>query len=130
MTRTVAIGSADAEMRRVYDTVLTAQLAGIAAARPGATGRAVDAAAREVIEKAGFGEYFGHGFGHGVGLDVHETPSCSPRSDAVLTEGAVISAEPGIYLPEKFGVRIEDVLFLAGDGAVNITKSPKTLIIV
>ena len=129
MTRTVAVGSATDEMKNVYDTVLRAQLAGIAAAKPSATGAEVHNAAAKVIAGAGFGEYFGHGFGHGVGLDVHESPTASPRNDEPLGEGAVISAEPGIYLPGKFGVRIEDVLYLTGNGNEDITKAPKELII-
>jgi Xaa-Pro aminopeptidase len=130
MTRTVAIGSADEEMRRVYNTVLQAQEAGIAAAKPGVSGETVDAAARSVIEEAGYGKYFGHSFGHSLGLDVHEEPRCAPNAKEILPEGTVTSAEPGIYLPGKFGVRIEDVLYLTGDGAENITKSPKTLIVI
>lgn len=129
MTRTVAVGSATNEMRNVYDTVLRAQLAGIAAAKPSATGAEVHAAGAKVIADAGYGEYFGHGFGHGVGLDVHESPNANPRSDKPLGEGALISAEPGIYIPGKFGVRIEDVIYLSGDGNENITRAPKELII-
>ena len=129
MTRTVAVGFATDEMKNVYDTVLRAQLAGIAAARPSATGIEVHSAAAKVIADAGYGEYFGHGFGHGVGLDIHESPNANLRNDQPLGEGAVISAEPGIYIPGRFGVRIEDVLYLTGDGNVDITKAPKELII-
>lgn len=129
MTRTVAVGSATDEMKNVYSTVLRAQLAGIAAAKPGVTGAAVHAAAADVISAAGYGQYFGHGFGHGVGLDIHEAPSASPSNEKPLCEGAVISAEPGIYIPGKFGVRIEDVLYLSGNGCQIITKAPKELII-
>ena len=129
MTRTVAVGSATEEMRNVYDVVLRAQLAGIAAARPSATGAEVHAAGAKVIADAGFGEYFGHGFGHGVGLDIHESPRASLSNGEPLGEGAVISAEPGIYIPGRFGVRIEDVLYLSGEGCVDITKAPKELII-
>jgi len=129
MTRTVALGSVTEEMRRVYDTVYEAQLAGIEAARPGVTGREIDGAARGVIEKAGYGAYFGHSFGHSLGLEIHESPNAAPSNDKPMPEGAVISAEPGIYLPGRFGVRIEDVLWLHGDSCVNITKAPKKLII-
>ena len=129
MTRTVAVGSATDEMKNVYDTVLRAQKAGIDAARPSATGVEVHNAAASVIAGAGYGEYFGHSFGHGVGLDIHESPNASPRNGSPLGEGAVISAEPGIYIPGRFGVRIEDVLYLTGDGNVDITKAPKELII-
>jgi len=129
MTRTVALGHVTEEMRKVYDTVYAAQLAGIEAARPGVTGREIDAAARKIIEDAGYGEYFGHSFGHSLGLEIHEPPNASPSNDKPMPEGAVISAEPGIYLPGRFGVRIEDVLWLHGDGCVNITKAPKELIV-
>ena len=130
MTRTVAVGYATEEMQKVYDTVLQAQLAGIAASHAGVTGREVDAAARQVIADAGYGEFFGHGYGHGLGLEVHEMPSCSPGGQAPIPEGAVCSAEPGIYLPGKFGVRIEDVVIFRENGCENITASPKNLIIV
>ena len=129
MTRTVAVGSASEEMRNVYAVVLEAQLAGIAAARAGVTGREIDGAARQVIENAGYGEYFGHGFGHSLGLDIHEAPNANPRGETPMPDGAVISAEPGIYLPGRFGVRIEDVMVLRPHGAEVITKAPKELII-
>lgn len=130
MTRTVAIGSVTDEMRRVYDTVYEAQLAGIEAARPGVAGRDIDAAARAVIEKAGYGEYFGHSFGHSLGLEIHEAPNAAPANDKPMPVGAVISAEPGIYIPGRFGVRIEDVLYLGEDKTVDITLAPKELIII
>lgn len=129
MTRTVAVGSATAEMRQVYATVLAAQLAGIAAAKAGVTGQAVDGAAREVIANAGFGPYFTHSFGHGVGVEIHESPNASPRNELLLPAGAVISAEPGIYLPGKLGVRIEDVVVLTETGCRNLTHAPKELLI-
>lgn len=129
MTRTVAVGSATEEMRNVYQTVFEAQKAGIAKARPGATGAEIHGAAAKVIADAGYGAYFGHGFGHGVGLDIHEQPVASPANEKPMPEGAVISAEPGIYLPGRFGVRIEDVLYLTGEGCEDITKAPKELLI-
>ena len=129
MTRTVAVGAVSDEMVRVYETVLQAQLAGIAAARPGATGKAVDGAARAVIEAAGYGPYFGHSFGHSVGVEIHEAPNATPGNEEPLPEGAVISAEPGIYLPGRFGVRIEDVVCLKGQGCINLTRAPKKLLI-
>ena len=129
MTRTVAVGSATEEMRTVYETVLTAQQAGIAAAKARVTGKEVDAAAREVIEAAGYGKYFGHGFGHGVGVEIHEAPTASSANDRPLPAGAVISAEPGIYLPGKLGVRIEDVIAITEDGCENLTRAPKELLI-
>ena len=129
MTRTVAVGYVSDEMKNVYDTVLRAQLAGIKAARAGVTGRSIDKAARDVIADAGYGEYFGHSFGHSLGLDIHEAPPASPATETVMPVGAVISAEPGIYLPGRFGVRIEDVLILREDGCENITHADKNLII-
>lgn len=129
MTRTVAVGSATEEMKNVYDTVLRAQLAGIATARAGVTGAEIDGAARKVISDAGYGEYFGHAFGHSLGLDIHESPAAAPAVKTPMPDGAVISAEPGIYLPGKFGVRIEDVLILRPDGCENITRADKELII-
>ena len=127
MTRTVAVCHATEEMEQVYGTVLSAQLAGIAAARAGATGAEVDGAARQVITDAGYGPYFGHSFGHGVGVEIHESPNASPGNNQPLPERAVISAEPGIYLPGKLGVRIEDVLYLTEEGCRNLTEMPKGL---
>ncbi|MGN1003933.1 MAG: M24 family metallopeptidase [Oscillospiraceae bacterium] len=128
-TRTVAVGEPTEEMRKVYDIVLQAQLAGIAAARAGLSGKEIDAAARKVIEDAGYGEYFGHSFGHSLGIEIHENPNLSPSNPEPMPVGAVVSAEPGIYLPGKFGVRIEDVMILTDEGAEDITKYPKELII-
>ena len=130
MTRTVALGYATEEMRKVYDTVLKAQQAGIAATRAGVTGSEIDAAARQVITDSGFGKYFGHAYGHCLGMEVHEMPSCSPSGKTVMEENMVSSAEPGIYLPGKFGVRIEDVVIFQAGGCENITASPKNLIII
>ena len=129
MTRTVALGYATEEMRTVYDTVLRAQLAGIAASKAGVTGQKVDDAARSVIEKAGYAPYFGHSYGHSLGLEIHEAPNCAPNSDIPMEAGMVCSAEPGIYLPGKFGVRIEDVVIFQEDGCLDITHSPKNLMI-
>ena len=129
MTRTVAVGEASDEMRNVYDIVLQAQLAGIAVARAGIPGKEIDAAARKVITEAGYGPYFGHGFGHSLGLDIHEAPSANLRGEEPMPVGAVCSAEPGIYLPGRFGVRIEDVMILREGGCEVITKAPKELII-
>ena len=129
MTRTVALGQPSDEMRNVYDIVLQAQLAGIAAARAGVTGAAIDGAARKVIQDAGYGSCFGHSFGHSLGIDIHEAPNAAPGNDKPMPDGAVISAEPGIYLPGRFGVRIEDVMILRPDGAQVITKAPKALLV-
>ena len=129
-TRTVAVGEVSEEQRTVYNIVLEAQKAGIAAARAGISGKDIDGAAREVIEKAGYGKYFGHSFGHSLGIDIHESPNASPANEEPMPVGAVISAEPGIYLPGKFGVRIEDVLVLGKDGCRNITTFPKELLVI
>ena len=130
MTRTVAVGYATEEMKNVYDTVLQAQLAGIAATKAGVIGCEIDAVARKVIADAGYGEYFGHGYGHSLGLEIHEAPNPNPGNKGPMPAGALCSAEPGIYLPGKFGVRIEDVTIVTEDGTIDITKSPKNLIIV
>ena len=122
MTRTVALGHATEEMRKVYDTVLRAQLAGIAASHAGASGKSVDDAARGIITEAGYGPYFGHSYGHSLGLEIHEAPNCTPRNENPIPAGAVCSAEPGIYIPGKFGV------FREG-GCEVITHSPKELTI-
>ena len=130
MTRTVAVGFATEEMKKVYNTVLEAQLAGLAISKAGAPGKDVDGAARKVITDAGYGEYFGHGYGHSLGLEVHESPSPNARNSEPMPAGAVASAEPGIYLPGKFGVRIEDCCVYLENGIENLTHSPKNLIIV
>ena len=129
MTRTVAVGQPTDEMERVYHTVLEAQRAGIAAARAGVTGSEVDRAARQAIQQAGYGSFFSHSFGHSLGLEIHESPHASPSEQTVFPAGAVISAEPGIYLPGHFGVRIEDVLVLREGGCEDITQAPKNLIV-
>ena len=129
MTRTVAVGMPSDEMRTVYQTVLDAQLAGIAATKAGVTGKAMDAAARKVIDDAGFVGCFGHSYGHSLGLLIHEAPNASMRNDKPMPAGAVVSAEPGIYIPDEFGVRIEDVTVITDTGCEILTKSPKNLII-
>lgn len=128
-TRTVAIGHATEEMEKVYSTVLEAQLAGIALAKAGVVGRDVHEAAHDVIRKAGYGPYFGHGYGHSLGIEIHEAPYFNARNTKPIPLGAVVSAEPGIYLPGKFGVRIEDVVILREDGCEDITALPKELIV-
>jgi Xaa-Pro aminopeptidase len=129
MTRTVAVGEPEVGMRRAYEAVLAAQEAGIAAVRAGAAGRDVDRAAREVLVEAGLGEYFSHGLGHGVGLEVHEFPRVSYHADHVLPENTVVTIEPGVYLPERFGVRIEDLVVARRDGPENLTRTPKVLLV-
>ena len=129
MTRTVAVGSVTEEMDKVYHTVLQAQLEGIAATKAGVAGKTVHEAAAAVISEAGYGAYFGHGFGHSLGVEIHESPNASPANDKPLPAGAVISAEPGIYLPGRFGVRIEDVVVVKEGGCEDITLAPKELLI-
>jgi len=128
-TRTVCVGTPTDEMKNVYSTVLKAQEAGIAAARAGVVGSTIDAAARTVIADAGYGDYFGHGFGHGLGLEVHEGRFGSQSYTEEVPAGAVMTAEPGIYLPGKFGVRIEDTIFFTESGNENITNLEKSLLI-
>jgi len=127
MTRTVCLGKASEKMRLVYQTVLKAQLSALSAIRGGVSGKEVDAAARNVIAEAGFGEYFGHSTGHGIGLKVHEAPSFSPSSEGTVPAGAVLSVEPGIYLPGEFGVRIEDLVVVEADGIRNLNGVSKEL---
>lgn len=129
MTRTVAVGHADEEMRRVYATVLEAQTRALAAIHPGAICSAVDKVARDYIDAAGYAGCFGHGLGHSVGLEIHENPSFSPRCDTVLHTGHVMTVEPGIYLENRFGVRIEDMVLVTENSHENLTKSEKELII-
>lgn len=129
MTRTVAVGQPTEEMVKVYALVLKAQLAGIAASRAGVRGKDIDAAARKVIVDGGYGDYFGHGYGHSVGLEIHENPNANSRDETPMPVGAAVSAEPGIYLPGRFGVRIEDVVIMEEGGCQVITKAPKKLMI-
>lgn len=131
VTRTVVMGEPSPRQREVYETVLAAQLAGLAALRPGITGREVDAVARKVIEDAGYGQYFSHGLGHGVGLDVHEGPRLAAGFDHELAPGMVVTVEPGIYIPDWGGVRIEDLVVITETGhevlSTGVTKELLTL---
>ena len=129
MTRTVAVGYADDEMKKVYETVLSAQNTCLDSLKAGLSCREGDALAREVIEKAGYGKHFTHSTGHGVGIEIHEFPNLSSLSDTVLTPGHIVTVEPGIYIPGKFGVRIEDMAVITENGCEDITHSPKELII-
>lgn len=131
-TRTFATGERlPEEDREIYELVLHAQRAGVAAVRPGPSGRAVDAVAREVIELAGHGEHFGHGLGHGVGLEVHEAPRLSrTAAEQPLRAGHVVTVEPGVYIPGRIGVRIEDLLAVTEDGNVVLNGLPKELTVV
>jgi len=129
-TRTFAVGEPGERAREVYELVLRAQLAGLDAVRAGVTGRAADAAARELIDAAGFGEHFGHGLGHGVGLEIHEAPRLSRTSDATLASGNIVSVEPGVYLPGELGVRIEDLVLVSDDGCEQLNALPKDFTVV
>ncbi len=116
--------------RQIYETVREAQAAALDAVRSGVSGESVDAAARQIIEAAGHGERFGHGLGHGVGLEVHEGPRLSQKSDDTLAPGEVVTIEPGIYLPGELGVRIEDLVVVTEDGHRNLSSLPKEIEIV
>lgn len=129
MTRTVAVGFVTDEQRQIYDTVLAAQTAALGAIKAGIACVDGDKAARSVIENAGFGDFFGHGTGHGVGIEIHESPNLSPKSKATLRKGNIVTVEPGIYIPGKFGVRIEDMAYITESGCENLTKAEKSLII-
>ena len=129
MTRTVVLGPPTEEQERTYRLVLDAHLAGIAAVAPGAIGKEVDAAARKVIDDAGQGATFAHGLGHGVGIDIHEAPRFAKPSTDVLRVGDVVTVEPGVYLAEKGGVRIEDCVLVTEDGHEVLGSSPKDTLI-
>ena len=129
MTRTVALGNITDEQRFVYDTTLKAQLAAIEKIKSGAVCGDIDKISRDIIYNAGFKGCFGHSLGHSVGIDVHEAPNLSPDNKSVLQVGNVVTVEPGIYLENKFGVRIEDMVCVTQNGCENLTKSPKELII-
>ena len=129
-TRTFATGELPDDLRLIYDVCLEAQLRALDEIRAGMDGREADATARRVIEEAGHGEHFGHGLGHGLGLLVHEAPALRIESDEMLTPGHVFSVEPGIYLPGRAGVRIEDLVLLREDGVERLTTAPKELVVV
>lgn len=128
-TRTVAVGHADDDMQKIYQIVLEAQLKALTVVKAGVAASEVDKTARDIITSAGYGKYFGHSTGHGVGLDIHENPAVSTRSEAILQAGMIITDEPGIYLPNQFGVRIEDMLCVTESGYENFVTLPKELII-
>ena len=129
MTRTVAFGHVTDEMRRVYSTVLEAQEQSIKMIAPGVSCKEIDAFSRSVMAKEGLEEFFIHSLGHSFGLEIHELPGLSRTSEDVLAEGMVMTVEPGIYLPGRFGVRIEDDVFVTKTGCINLTSSPKELLV-
>lgn len=128
MTRTVVIGKPDEEMKNVYNAVWGANTDALKAVRADVTGKLVDNVARSTLDAWGYEKYFAHGLGHGVGLEIHEAPFVSPKSPYTLHEGMIITIEPGVYIPGKYGVRIEDMVVVTADGCMNLTKTPKTLI--
>ncbi|WNS74579.1 Xaa-Pro peptidase family protein [Bacillus sp. DTU_2020_1000418_1_SI_GHA_SEK_038] len=130
ITRTVAYGDINDKQREIYDTVLKAQLAAVEASKPGVPCSEVDLTARKIIAEAGYGEYFPHRLGHGLGISVHEYPSLTETNPLLLEEGMVYTIEPGIYVPDVAGVRIEDDIFVTANGVEILTKFPKELQII
>jgi Xaa-Pro aminopeptidase len=130
MTRTVCLGRPDQLQSEIYELVQKAQAAAAAAVAPQKKTREIDSVARDIIEKAGYGEYFGHGLGHGIGLETHEAPTLNQRNETVLEPGMVVTIEPGVYLPGQGGVRIEDMVQVTVDGVRNMTTSTRELIII
>ncbi|MCL2054223.1 MAG: Xaa-Pro peptidase family protein [Oscillospiraceae bacterium] len=130
MTRTVALGAPDGEMSQVYELVLMAQKAALEKIKAGVKCREFDSSARRVITDGGYGKCFGHGLGHGVGLEVHEKPNANQRDKSKFSAGNVITCEPGIYIPGKFGVRIEDMAYVTAEGHENLTKAHKGMMII
>ncbi len=129
MTRTIAVGSISDEQKKIYDIVLTAQQSALTVLKSGLPCSEADKAARSVIENEGYGKFFGHSTGHGVGIEIHEKPTLAPKSTDILETGNIVTIEPGIYIPDKFGVRIEDMAIITEDAYENLTKTPKELII-
>ena len=129
ITRTIAVGEPAEKLKEIYGIVLEAQLAGVRGIKPGLTAKQADALTRDIITTAGYGEYFGHSTGHGIGLEVHEGPGLSSKSDLVLQPGMVVTVEPGIYISKLGGVRIEDDVVITDSGCEILTQSPKNLII-
>ena len=128
MTRTVCVGEPREEMKKIYEIVLDAQLMALKAVRANMTGAEIDSIARDYIAQQGYGDNFGHGLGHGVGMEIHEYPNCSKSGTSKLLQNMIVTIEPGIYIPGKFGVRIEDFVVITNNGYNNITKSVKKLI--
>ncbi len=130
MTRTVGLGQVSETQQEIYNTVLQAQLEALKNIKPNVQCKEIDKIARDIIVNKGYGECFGHGLGHSVGIEIHENPAFNTRDETPIKKGMVITVEPGIYLPDKFGVRIEDMVVITDDGFENITKSDKNLIII
>ncbi|MGM8365109.1 M24 family metallopeptidase [Virgibacillus sp. W0181] len=128
ITRTVAVGSISNELKEIYETVLEAQSLGVELIKPGMTGKEADAITRDYITKKGYGEFFGHSTGHGLGMEVHEGPGLTPRADRKLLPGMVVTVEPGIYVPDTGGCRIEDDIVITDTGNERLTHAPKHLI--
>lgn len=128
MTRTICVGKPDEKMEKVYNIVLEAQLKALDTVKEGITGEELDKSARDVIKAAGFADAFGHSLGHGVGMEIHEAPTASEKSETVLEKNMIVTVEPGIYLPNEFGVRIEDFVAVTENSCDNLTKCPKNLI--
>lgn len=128
MTRTVCVGKPTEKMEQVYNIVLDAQLKSMAAIKEGVLGSDIDKIARDIISEAGYGKMFGHSLGHGVGMEIHETPNAAPSGKHVFKENMIVTVEPGIYIPDEFGVRIEDFVIVKKDGFVNMTLAEKSLI--
>lgn len=128
MTRTVCVGKPTEKMEQVYNTVLKAQLDSMAAIKSGVIGKDIDKIARDIIADAGYGDKFGHSLGHGVGVEIHEAPNASPASEYVFKENMIVTVEPGIYLPDEFGVRIEDFVIVKENDCINMTLAKKSLI--
>lgn len=130
MTRTFCIGEPSDEMKRVYEIVLEAQMKCLELVRAGVSCKELDACARDLIASKGYGENFGHGLGHSVGMEIHESPAANTRDETILEKNMIMTVEPGIYLPKKFGVRIEDCIAVTENGHINFAASPKNLMII
>lgn len=130
MTRTIAIGNVEPELKKIYDIVLSANLLALDALKPGITGKSLDNIARSYIEENGYGPFFGHSLGHGFGLEIHESPTAGPTSQDILLPGMTVTIEPGIYLEGKGGVRIEDCCVLTENGKLNFASTKKELLII
>lgn len=128
MTRTIVMGAASDEQKKLYSIVLEAQKRGVAAVRAGITGKELDSVCRDYIRDKGYTREFNHGTGHGVGLDIHEEPVANPKSDTVFEENMIITVEPGIYISGSIGLRIEDSVIVKSDGYEVLTHSPKELV--